>query len=332
MTAVFNHSYELYVSIPNQKILAQQVCSTGYDSVIPIDVSQPLVIRKSITAKNTPLDYTVESTSAIIIKEPIQIEANIDYMMKSSSSSGKSGATIKIYELSDDTNSKIVKEGMVILKGGYKTDSELPTVFVGTIDRVTKNKNITTILAKEAGSLLKNAVINRMFSENQTRGDIFRGLAKEFSYKGVPLGRFDETPRTKAVLGSTFITSGNLKERLTTLCKALDYNWYISKNRLYITPKEVDIIVDTLYVTEDNVIGSIQLLDESSNASTNSNTTRNFGIKFETFLNGNIGLETPIYITYGKYKGIYKITGLNVSMNYKSGPWKHTIEAMEAKK
>jgi hypothetical protein len=331
MAKKFGHSYELYVGLATE-LVAKHSLPTGFDGTVLAGLRSPNKLE-DFRVKGY-IDYLTIPKDVKLIKNPIQLDAEIKYV-KGATSGSPQVAKIMLYNLSEDTVNSIVADAAVILKAGFIQDPELPIVFVGQVQSVSTEKVdadlITTMLCKDAGNVLKNVKFAGSYPKGQDSGFVIKQMLKKFAENGVPTGDFIESIRSFTQLDSSSSFSGSLQGQMTELCSSLGMVWYISKGKIYVQPKELDRLTERFDVSADQVIGSVVPDDDKAGVTSVDKAAKPIGVKLTTFLNGEIGLHTYMRVLYGKYEGDYALTAVTYKLNWKNGPWTVTVTSHKVK-
>lgn len=332
MAEVFGHKYELFVGKP-ARLIELHNAPTAYDDDIPSLIKAPNLQKSLLTGGY--VDYLSVDNTFRRITNPIQMVAKITYREPKAGTTPQT-ATIKLYNLSDQTLESIVTDALIMLNAGYETGgSELETAFVGTVDFVDTQEEggdqVTTILCTEGGNAIKSIRYVNSHPEGRTYNFILLQMINKFKENGIPLGRFQESDRTIQSVKEQVVYSGKLAKILTDLCASLDYVWFICKGKLYVQPKDQPRATEILKIKDSNIIGKITPVKNKVGVPSASAEGGVKGIKFKTFFNGQVGLQSYVNISEGDFTGDYNITKLDVELNWANGPWTMTIETEEVK-
>lgn len=333
MAEVFNHRYELFVGKPSE-LIERHNAPTGFEGQIPATIKSP---DNTISiATGGYVDYVTVPNGAKLITQPIQMEADVKYSIGNTPGTPQS-ATIKVFNLSDDTLNFIEATAAVVLKAGYATDAELPVIFVGQVERAFTNRigadNVTTLVCKEAANLLKAAKFVGSYPENQTYNFILLQLIKVFQDNGVPLGGFEESDRSIQSVKEDVAYSGKLSTILTKVCKSIDYTWFLSKGRLYVQPVELDRPLAFIEPARNQVIGTLKPNDDKTAIASKDKKGKPAGVKIDLFLNGEIGINTYLRLgaEFNTFEGDFKAESVRHRLNWQNGPWQTSIETQRVK-
>lgn len=352
MPQVFGHKYQLFIGQPSQGLIEVHREPVGIEANIPAliknpdfqPVSRPVdsLVTPDIDESERPvssvtggyIDYTSLPSQAVLIEDPIQIDATIKQSSGRTNGSTPAG-TIKVYNLSKVTINQITADSTVVLKAGYTTDNELPVVFIGQIERVYTTRegadNVTTLYCKDAANPLKSAKFARSYPIGFEYQYILLDVIEEFGRNGVPFGSFIGDDRSAQAIQEGVTYNAKLGKVLSEICDEIDFTWFISKGRLYVQPRELDRLIDFVIIRPENVIGAIQPNDDKSALSVSDRSSKPPGIKVDTFLNGSVGLNTYVKIESGDFKGDYKPDSIEHRLNWYNGPWQTTIETQGVK-
>lgn len=323
MAQVFGHKYELYVGMPS-RLVEMHNAPTPYDDEIPVSIKQPNLDKSLLTGGY--VDYLTVDSTFRKITNPIQLEANITYSEPKAGTTPQT-ATFKLYNLSDTTLQSIVPDALFVLNAGYEQDGDdLPTIFTGTVDSVVTSRDVTTVLCTEGGNGIKSIRYTNSHPEGRTYNFILLQMIKKFKDNGIPLGRFQESDRTIQSVPEQVVYNGKLSKILTDLCKSLDYVWFICKGRLYVQPKDQPRAKEILDIKPENIIGKITPVKNKAGTPTASADTGPQGIRFKTFLNGQVGLQSYVRVADKEYEGDYDIKKLTINLNWKEGPWEMILD------
>lgn len=326
----FGHKYECYIADTSQ-ILSQQFTKTGFDAESPIWVNVPRITRSEpYTSLRIPQDYSYQTLGIKISSDDeIQMRARIPYSLAKKTGTKSSVATFTFHNLSEDTLSNISVGHSLSFSAGYDSIPNFPVVFTGTIQKIETSGNITVISAVEAGDTLKNVIFNKSYPANTKKTVVLRDIAREFQKTGVPLGGIEDSKRVNWNIGFQFNFNGNLAEVTSEFCKIFSYRYFISKNRLYFRSIDSPYLVDAVAINEESIIGNVKRMDDKTATTDADVRKRGAGVKFTTFMNGDIGLETPLRIMSGKNQGLYTPQNITFNLDYEKGPWSVDIDATE---
>ncbi len=264
-------------------------------------------------------------THARVFSE-VQFEAEITYKTGQSSSSDQD-ATIKLYNLSPESQAFIKKNYFVFLEAGYATDKDIPLIFCGQILKVSTEKEganvITKLLCQDNGVPAGNVRMCIWYDRGTTYIDIIRDMLDRLAKAGIPTGHFITTGVLAAdpiiaKCDSGYSTEGKLVQDLIKLCASINYKAYFSLGKMYVEPAFGTERIFVVELDEDQ-IKSIRPEDDASNETLNSKTPE--GLRLTAFLDGRISSEKLLKITKGKYMGHYKISEVKHVLNYEGDAW-----------
>lgn len=358
---VFQRRYELYVVQPFK---FEEIKTATSNAATELDVITDTNIDRLI-GYNTYSEARVTYDDSLLITDPLQMEADIKYKR----GSGDSGASeIRIYNLSDATLNKIAANYTVLLKAGYRTDPELPVLFIGTINTVrTKREGsdkVTTLICKEGGLQQRDLQYNHCYIRGTPYSQIIADMADYLNVNGIPtsllLDSRGQKRQTRYQLIATSATagfkpsaprpsvfdqiidtattgsynvSGNIFSSLTTLLDSIDYVWFISKGVVYIQPREAERFQDKVILSPDVVIGNLEPSDDQSRTSSQDpSNSAGIGIGATVFLDARFALENVVEIPSGLFTGTYMITEIKHKLNWHSGPWQTELKTKPIQK
>lgn len=331
MAEIFGHKYELFVGEPS-RLIELHNAPTAYDDDIPALLKAPNLVKSQLTGGY--VDYLTVDATFRRITNPIQMTAKIKYKEAKAGATTPNTATIKLFNLSDTTLEAIVTDALIMLNAGYEQDGDdLPLAFVGTVDHVSTQTEgedeVTTILCTEGGNAIKSIRYVNSHPAGRTYNFILLQMIKHFKDNGIPLGRFQESDRTIQSVKEQVVYSGKLAKILTDLCESLDYVWFVCRGKLYVQPKDQPRATEILKIKPENVIGKISPIKNKAGISTANADSALKGVRFKTFFNGNIGLQSYVNIADGDFAGDYDIKKLDIDLNWADGPWTVSIETEE---
>jgi len=331
MADAFGHKYELFIGEPSRLIEVHNE-ATAYDDDIPPLLKAPNLRTSSLTGGY--VDYLTVDATFRKITDPIQMIAKIKYKEPKAGASNPQTAVIKLFNLSDTTLESLVTDALVLLNAGYQKDGEdLPLAFVGTVDHVSTQPEgpdaVTTLLCTEGGNAIKSIRFVDSYPEGRTYNFILLQMIKKFKDNGIPLGRFQESDRTTQSVKEQVAYSGKLAKILTDLCDSLDYVWFICKGKLYVQPKDQPRATEILRITPENIIGKVHPIKNKVGIPSASADSAVKGVKFTTFFNGEVGLQSYVNISEGDFAGDYDIKKLDIHLDWANGPWVLKAETEE---
>lgn len=333
MADAFGHKYEIFVGEPS-RLIETHNAPTAYDDNIPPLLKAPNLRKSSLTGGY--IDYLTIDSTFRRIADPIQMIAKIKYKEPKAGASLPQTAVIKLYNLSDLTLASLVTDALVVLNAGYEKDGkDLPLAFVGTVDHVstqTEGENeVTTLMCTEGGNPIKSVRFVDSYPEGRTYNFILLQMIKKFKDNGIPLGRFQESDRTIQSVKEQVAYSGKLAKVLSDLCDSLDYVWFICRGKLYVQPKDQPRATAILKLKPENIIGKINPIKNKVGIPSASADSALKGVKFTTFFNGDVGLQSYVNLKEGDFAGDYDIKVLDIHLNWADGPWVLKIETEEVR-
>lgn len=280
----------------------------------------------------------------------LQIVAEID----NSSTTKKAGASVNqiiIYNLDEDTRSKVCKEGnYVILRAGYGygNKQDLPIIFSGQVQRATSQKQnsdyVSVLLCKEGYDSMKYIRISKSMKsvdKDLTYQDIVSYLISVWKDNGIPTSKYStyfgdgtisklnnkykSDDPSKKKLGGGWSFSGYLTDAMDDICFALDYVWHIAGGILYIHPKEIPEI-KTLTKLKPEHIKDIRYSEDGSKSTTTGSSLKL--VTLSTFLDPTLSVNEYIEVKglSKEWDNTYLISGLKHVLDYRGRDWTTMIE------
>lgn len=160
MSEVYGHDYEIYIVQPyvveeHRRGNLTLFNPSGENVVIDTTGGDSEGRGKSLIVPRGYTRYRTTYNNSLLIKPPIQMTSQVTYsmMQNDNSSEGRQTCVVSLYNLSDNTLSKIKAGYTLIFNAGYKTQEELPIAFCGDIISVITNKEekdrVTNIIIEE---------------------------------------------------------------------------------------------------------------------------------------------------------------------------------------
>ena len=138
---------------------------------------------------------------------------------------------------------------------------------------------------------------------------------------GVPVDYFKNPfPTLDTPLLNGYNVEGNVFEELKQICQRIDFRAYIVLGKLYVEPIHEPKRQGHVSVNEDQVRGGIKKQGDSSSKSLKSSEGKT-GIIVETFLNARITANKILTVTYGEFKGDYKIMSVRHRLSFEGNDW-----------
>ena len=282
----------------------------------------------------------------------LHIETSVELGATSKSGIAGSAVTIKIFNLSKNSQKQIKSEDSVILRAGFEQDGELPLIFAGQVITVRTRRQgadlVTTLLCGDSFTPRKNLRVSKTYPRGTTRRDIIQDLLNQAADYGVPTGQFfvpsaavegglaslistvDYNPakgfassRVDSVVTSGYVVFGLLFEMLARVCDTIDFRSYLLQGSLYVEPIEYRIRQTTVQVTGQTIIGSIREEDEGATNLTG-DSLKQRGITLKVPLNGRITTTSILAVSDiedAELTGDYTIVSLKHTLNLEIGDW-----------
>ena len=284
-------------------------------------------------------DLTTVPSEVITFGDPLQMTANIADP-KSGIKSNTNKTTVQIYNLSEDTYSRIRTGDSIFIRGGYIQDgNDLPHVFIGQITKIRNTPEYQdTITYIEATSYMiaLNAHISKSYPPDTKLKDIVDHLASAIGTAGVPLGEINSQPIAVELLSkaypSGYLVQGSPMKALESVCSSNGMRAYISLGRLHIEPKEHrGQLTKVVTVGDGQFKGKVEEAKDKKGEELTSddNFKDNFDLKLNLYLDGNITKDALVHITAKGYEGHYSIKELEHKMDWKRGAWDTVVTLLK---
>lgn len=282
----------------------------------------------------------------------LHIETNVELRANAKSSVSSASVSIRIFNMSKNTQKKIKAEDTVILRAGYEQDEELPLIFAGQIVTIKTRREgvnvVTTLSCGDSFTPRKNLRVSKSYPRGTSKKDIIQDLLNQAADYGVPTGQFfvptsseesglasiistvDYNPakgfassRVEAVVASGYAVFGLLFEELARTCDNIDFRSYLLQGSLYVEPIEYRIKQTTIKVTGDSIIGSIREEDDGSTNITGDKLKQR-GITLKVPLNGRITTTSLVKVSDiedDELSGDYAVVSLKHTLSLERGDW-----------
>lgn len=165
-------------------------------------------------------------------------ELHFKFNVKRSDTVTPNIADIRVYNLSDDTASKIKKEfKQVILQAGYEGNKGV--IFKGNIKQVIRGRENATntfvdIIAGDGDRAFNFAVVNTSIAAGSSQRDQINAVMQTMQLKGVGEGYIENLKPT--VLPRGKVLYGNARNYLTDVADSSEQAWSIQDERVNFVP------------------------------------------------------------------------------------------------
>lgn len=300
----------------------------------------PLNIKDAIEdGSPTGQDFcTIPSEAVTITELRVMAEVSSGKELKSSSS----GATISLFNVSDDTLFYLQDKNTVILKAGWVSQEELPILFVGTIVSSNPEKNgaDTKTVIKCSDSKFARDQVDLQLSlppETYTYRRVIEALLGLAGKAGVPSEFVTTDGIVDEKLDAGFTFDGLLFRELEKFCSSIQYKVVYHLGRIRVEPKQYDNSTTATTINKDNILQGIHKVSKSKGVSS-TDTESTSGLKFKTFLNGGItvngdvvngiDLNVPVFIDIAGYEGLYDPKKVSHKMDSEGSEWTTEVEVV----
>jgi len=180
-----------------------------------------------------PLERTlILNIDGLEIRSPAKITANIT---KDVSSNAPDSAQVTIYNLSEETRTKVTKAKKIEISAGYREKVEV--VFLGDIQAVLSKKEqtewTTQVFCGDGATAMKQAIINKTYTKplkaKELIEDISRtsGLANDIEF-------MDGIEDTKGTLRGS-VRNGKATREIDRICRARGWKWNLQNEKLVVS-------------------------------------------------------------------------------------------------
>lgn len=270
---------------------------------------------------------TIPAQSITFTDLNLEVEVKDNKDTKSSSSQG---AIARIFNVSPENRNFIRVGNSFILHAGFEDDGdELPLIYVGQVESVrTISKppdNITELVLKPA-KLQQGIKINRSYPPGVTLDEIITDLLGIAASKGIPTGEFFRTDSYLSILNREmpfgYNATGDLLSELQELCSDNRHRAYIVKGKLYVHPVGLREYKKVVRLYPEQIKGTPEKQEDGSNSTQQqSGSSKGYGLRVTTPLNGNIDTACMIKLMEGEYQGTYVVQSVQHIMNLEGQEW-----------
>lgn len=209
-------------------------------------------------------------------------QTKIEFQIDKSISSTQNTATIKIWNLKEETRNALGKElDEVILEAGYQPpggSDNIGIIFQGNIRDVEHTRDggvdiVTTLSNGDGDKAIRSATTSKSYKKGTPVKEVVDDLQKDLEKQGVKRGE-QKLPENLGEFKRPYATVGSVKEELDTLSRGKGFYWSIQNGVCEIIPG-------------DGFIGGIILLNKESGLVDVPTITDN-GVKVEALLNPDL--------------------------------------------
>lgn len=210
-------------------------------------------------------------------------------------------ATVKIYNLSDNTINKIKRTDTIVINAGYEGD--VGTIFAGGIivkDVIySKTEKILTLEVQDALSNWLDKNVSKTYVAGTKASEIIRDLTKQI---GIEIGLIELENDISYDRGRTINTT--LRNAVKDIVKDTSSKLYSNKNKLYITKRTTGVNIAVVLNSETGLIDSPTPFTEIGEFVGDKDFS---GFNIETLLNHRIGINTILQIQSKTANGFYRV-------------------------
>lgn len=319
----FNRQYKISFGVPVR----------SYTDYIRVDsTGTPLVVR------------TLPSDARVLIGDSnnsLQIEMTASY--KKGQGKKPDGTVLKITNMSSDDRALMERKNAVcVVEAGYEDEGPLPDIYSGDIkkvytDQVGENV-ITTIIIEDGYAAKTSARISKNYAKGSTVSSIIDDLID--SMPDVGRGQINLATVLAEVMTAGFSVHGYIGNKLTELCKSYNLDWNISNGVINVhkdvlnkgTQEYSNLLSRAFSVQPKHIKGSVQRMRDNNKKKPSQNLDRT-ALKLNMFLNGNIKvgnlLQLNGFATTTSLNGIYQVSSVRHTLNYRGGEWTTLVETVK---
>jgi len=242
---------------------------------------------------------------------------------------------LNIYNVSKESiNNFLIEENIVELYAGYGDD--IQPIFIGQIDVASVELNGADLVVKLMFSDGRVSMIETTVDKNFPAGTTLDAVLKELS-TDMGFAYSSNNGTYPAGTGLTYVyprgisVSGNVKQWIDTTIKGHDITYFVSNKVAYAVPVNAPVgsEVANLFTSETGLIGSPNKKNVTSkvNKKKKSKDVRE-GVEFRTLLAGDVAVGTLVKVESKFVNGIYQVTKVKHSGDYRGGSWFSEIEGI----
>lgn len=213
-------------------------------------------------------------------------------------------ATVKIYNLSEQTINTIKKDSPVILNAGYKSD--YGSILLGVCKHVQTEwqglDKITSIDVIDGTDNWLKMPVKKTYKPGTTGRDILHDL---MARTGLEIGAFELPVNQTYPRGKTFNTKlGEAIKMVAVDCRA---KVHINRSKLFIRPKASGDNIGFIIDSEHGLIGSPERIEKEVDGIKSDEKVTQVGWKIKTLLNHRITTDAMVQIKSKTANGIFRV-------------------------
>jgi len=216
---------------------------------------------------------------------------DVHFSIKFSNESASDIATIKLYNINDDSLSRLKEEEDIVIEAGHKQRSMI--IFIGKIDKFSSEiegiDQVTTIKCSRSSKKWLKEGINKTWQRGSKASDIARDIINGSSYS---LGAVDVVNEKVYKNGKTFSTTR--KRALEEVAKTTGSKLYATHNKIYLMPYKKSIRQTIKIDKESGLIERPKRLEEGK-------------VQVVMLLRPDIDVDTIIEIESTSINGMYRV-------------------------
>lgn len=266
-------------------------------------------------------------------EEGLQIEFDVSKSLSKNSNH----CSLKIYNLTQDTSSKLEKDDTIcIIEVGYSEDVGLKRIFIGWVtdcySYMSGSDKVTELKLYDGHVAIRDSVVSLSYADAVSRKKVIDDVAADM---GLPVNYADDCEFTTFANGFSFLGAG--RDCLTKACEGTGLQWSIQNNQLQIIKEGGSTNIEAFKLTsESGLIGTVEkMIKGSKRAKKEKRKAKSdkyqskAGWKVTCLLQPTLNPGDLIYIESRDVKGWYKIESLKHNGSYRGSNWYSELEVYE---
>ena len=277
----------------------------------------------------------LESDTASVNNNVLNIEFSIT---KSYKADAKNTARITIYNLSNESIDKIVKDNKVILKAGYEFDGIRP-IFLGQVENVSSEVHgevVKTIINCIDGyTTIREGFTAETFSPTTTVETILRTIITQdlgFANPRMNNGKLGPNTGLAKIYQGGSAKVGDSAEIVSRICSDNFLTWNIRDGEVFVYPVDGSTGIEVpLISVESGMLGTPRRSLDNSNKAKDSKDLKDI-VKVKVLLQGVYNVGDLVKVESLFTNGLYRISKLTHKGSYDGTDWVTDLELSEGVK
>lgn len=275
---------------------------------------------------NRAYNLLIGETEALGLKiSELHVDFNITKSDKADDNKGK--ATFTVFNLSDESIAKIVKDQKVIFEAGY-TQDDVRTLFLGEVEdvfSVRAGEAVKTTIKCEDGYVpVREGYTGRTFRGGSTLASILTEIVTQDLGLATPVlrnGNLGDSKGINKVYQYSTTKAGQSGEIITNLCKENFLTWSIRDGNVQIYPVDGSTAIEVPKISATSgMIGSPQRSIDNKNKTAGSKEPK-VVYKVKTLLNGSYNIGDLVQVDSAFTNGLYRITKASHKGSFEGNDW-----------